>query len=114
MKEDFMKQYRHANVWKINPFDNIFLNIVTRLFILPIVGYVTYDKKCTIDEAEEIEYLSGRKLGKGTLRNDESLKKIIQEGDKLYFRRTMYRMGGSGKFILVRNGKIIFTYTVVR
>ena len=114
MKEDFMKQYRNANIWIINPFDNIFLNMIARLFVLPIVGSVTYDKKCTIDEAEEMEYRSGRKLGKGTLRNDESLKKIIQEGDKLYFRRTMYRMGGSGKFILVRNGEILFTYTLWR
>lgn len=114
MKEDFMKQYRNANIWIINPFHNTFLNIITRLFILPIVGSVTYDKKCTIDEAEEIEYRSGQKLGKGTLRNDESLKKIIQEGDQLYFRRTMFRMGGSGKFILVRNGEIIFTYTLWR
>lgn len=114
MIEDLTKQFKQGNIWKINPFDNTFLNIITRLFILPIVGSVTYDKKCTIDEAEEIEYRSGRKLGKGTLRNDESLKKIIQEGDKLYFRRTMYRMGGSGKFILVRNGEIIFTYTLWR
>lgn len=112
MKQDFMKQYRNANILKINIFKSTFLLILTRLFLLPIIGSVSYDKECTIDEAEEIEYRDGKKLGKGTLRNDESLKKIMQEGDKLYFRQTMFRNGGSGKFILVRDGEIIFTYTL--
>jgi|GEM_PF-4679811 len=103
----------------------VFTNMHSLKFWLlyPYWYYYPYEKEYTFEQAEK-EYLKYLKSYKNYIPNGkpvsflENFKAKKQEGDKLYLYRSplrhWYKLAGIEKFILVRDNKIIDSFTIMR